>query len=359
MDELQTQSQVVENNPSSPSEVDAGVDEGGAAAAPPPAAVEAPAPKSGLEKLKDKAAAGVAPQAKTAAELAAQTAAAAAVPAWKPNTKFKAAGKEMEVPPMLQALMKDQKSQEYIHSLLSKAHGIEMIQEKLKSTREDRTQLFQAYQQMRQPIELGQEAYKRGDLDTVFGVLKIDPNKVLQWAYNKVELSQMDPAQRQIHEAKTAAERKVWENEREQRSLMAQGQQTQTEQIHQMLDLVLERPEFTELAQRYDERMQAKGKTFRDLCLMMGEQAWNQGKQITPLEAAKHAAELLGDPGKKQADPTPANPAPAQVAQPAAPAQETKKTLPNVGGSKSAAPAKSKIRSLDDLKKARQQILNS
>jgi hypothetical protein len=353
MDALDPQTQV-DNNPSSPIEGN----DGGAQLAPQPVQPAEPAPKGPLEQLKEKAAAGVAPPAVKAAAAPGEP----AVPAFKPTLKFKAAGKELDVPEMFHGLMKDEKSQAYLHSLLSKAHGIEMIQGKLKDTRESRDQAVNAYQQVMQPIQLGQEAYKRGDMDTVFNVLRIDPNKVLQWAYRKVELSQMDPAQRQVHEAREAAERRNWELERAQQTQEQAGIQSQSEQINQMLDVVLERQDFTAIAQRYDERMSKAGKTqtFRDLCLTMGENAWNQGKKISVMEAAKQAAELLGeDLGAKSAPHAPAAPALAQTAQPAASAPEVKKTLPNVGGSKSAAPAKSKIKSIDDIRKVHQQLANS
>ncbi len=351
--ETQPQEQV---NPSSPTEDDGGV----AAPAPAPAAnpaTPAPAEKSQLEKLREKAAAGVAPPAVK------DPAAAAVIPnPFKPNFRFKAAGKELDVPEMLRGVMKDPESEKYLHSLLSKAHGIEMIQDKLKGAREARDQAHNAYIQMRQPIEMAQEAYKRGDLDTVFETLRVDRNKVLQWAYRQVELSQMPPDQRQVHEARTQAERRNWELERQAQAQMQQGQSTMGEQINQMLELVLERQDVAPIAQAYDTK-QGKEGSFRSLVTDMGELEFNRtGKVISPLEAAKKAVELLGEKFGAQAPAQPAPaaaPPPAQTAQPAAADPKPRVTLPNAGGSKTAAPAKGKVKSLEDIRKLHQQMASS
>lgn len=351
--DLQTQDNQEINSQSSPA-----TEEGGAAAAPPPAALEAaPAEKTGLDKLKEKALSGIAPAAKPEVDVAAQAAAALAV--YKPNFKYKAAGKEMEVPKLLQGVIKDAESEKYLHTLLSKAHGIEMIQEKLRGTREQRDQAAQAYHQVMQPIQFAQEAYKRGDLDSVFDVMKVDRNKVLQWAYRQVELSQMPPDQRQVHERASQAEKRAWELERQTQQAAQQGQTQQAEQINQMLDLVMERQDVSALAQAYDTKKGKEG-SFRDLVVLMGEQAYSQGRMISPMEAAKNAAELLGEKwGAPQAAAVQAAApqAAAQMqAQPAAQAEKSKIVLPNVASSKTASPGKGKVKSIDDIRKMHQKM---
>lgn len=334
----------------SPSESDDG---GGAAAAPREAAPPAPSEKGALEKLKEKAAQGVAPPAKSAAEEASEAAAKAAA-AFKANLKFRAAGREMDVPQMFHGLIKDAESEKYIHSLLSKAHGIELIQGKLREAREARDTADKAYHAVMEPIAVGREAYARGDLDTVFNVMRIDPNKVLQWAFKKVELSQMPADQRQIHEARIEAERRNWELERSTRFAMQQSQEAQSEQINQMLDLVLERPDVSAIAQAYDSKPGKKEGAFRELVVMMGDQEFSTtGKVISPLEAAKRAVDLLGEKfGAQQATTTaPAAPAPAAPAP--APA---KITLPNAGGARATSPGKTKPKSIDDLRKLHQKM---
>ncbi len=123
-----------------------------------------------------------------------------------------------------------------------------------------------------------------------------------------------------------------------------------------MLDLVLERPDFTAIAQQYDTRKQKEG-SFRDLVAMMGEQEFaRSGKIISPMEAAKAAVDLLGEKFGAPAQQAPAAPAP--VANQAASVEPPKQkiVLPNAGGSKASSPGKSKIKSLDDLRKIHQKM---
>lgn len=278
--------------------------------------------------------------------------AAPAVPAFTPNFKFKAANKEHEIPDFLRSVIKDEQSQKFIHQLFEKAYGIDTVKERFNSVRQEFQQLEQTHGKVMGTVQLGREAYQRGDLDTVFKTFRIDENKVLQWAVRKVQLSQMPPDQRQVHEAREVAERRAWELERQQNSTSQEHLQNQSEQLMTMLDMVLEQPTYSSIAQEYDARPKREGspQTFRDLAIRMGEfEFHSSGKVLSPMEAAQRAADLLG--GGTQKQPQPAAPAaPAQQATPAAP---QKIVLPNVGGTGKPAstPARAAPKSLDDLRK--------
>lgn len=305
---------------------------------------------SKLEQLKQKAKDGVAP----ALDPKGKTPSEATAEEYKANLKFKAAGKDHEVPKLLAQVMKDPESEKFVHALLSKAYGLEMVQTKLQQTREDRQQLHQAYNQVMAPIQEAREAYGRNDLDTVFDKLRIAPQKVLQWAYDRVKLQQMPPEQRQLHEARVSAERRANDLERQQRFGQEAQMEAQSEQIARELELVLERQDYSTLAQEYDQRKGKQG-AFRDLVAQCGESEYfRSGKVIPPLEAAKMAADLLGmkagAPAQK-AEAAPAATVPAQQPPAQVEPQKAKITLPNAGGSKAAAPGKSKITSIDGLKK--------
>lgn len=356
--EMQQESQELINQPSPSEEVLP--PQAADSAAPPPAAEAAKPlgdkPAATLEeKIRQKGT--VAPPA--VKDEAAKAATAAAVAEYKASLKFKAAGKEHDVPKFLHGAMKDAESEKYIHSVLAKAYGLEAVSQKFERVREQRDQVNASYQQVMEPINFAREAYRRDDMDTVFGTLKIDPNKVLQWAYNKVQLSQMPPDQRQVHEARTAAERRAWELEREQQSFSEQSMKAQSEQLNQMLDVVLERPDFGAVAQAYDGR-KGKAGAFRDLVVKIGEQEYfASGKVISPMDAAKQAIDLLGEKLGTPATVTPPAPAPAATVTPTAPAApepQKKIVLPNAGGAKASAPAKSKLKSLDDIRKLHQSM---
>lgn len=348
--EVQQEQQVQDNQLS---QVEGG-EEGGAQVAPPQAAATPPpeAKPGLLDKIREKG--NVAPPAVKPSEQAALE--AAAKPAFKANLKFKSWHKEHDVPEIFHGLMTDEKKEKFVHDLLNRAHGADIIRERMQEVKQSRDQAHQAYMQVMEPIRMGQEAYKRGDMDMVFETLRIDPNKVLQWAYDKVQLSQMPPEQQRLHQERAQAQRLNWENERKISFMTQQSMEQQADQIDQMIGMVLERPDYSSLAQEFDTRKGKQG-AFRDVVALMGDQEYQRtGKLISPLEAAKMAVDFLGLKTGQQAVPQ-GQPAPQPQAQPApAPAAQTKVTLPNVGGQKASAPAKAKVKSIDDLRKIHQQM---
>lgn len=274
-------------------------------------------------------------------------AAAPAAPAFAPNFKFKAANKEHEIPEFLRGVIKDEQSQKYVQQLFEKAYGIDTVKERFQSLRQEHQSLNQAYGSVMQTVQMGREAYQRGDLDTVFQTFRIPEEKVLQWAIKKVQLSQMPPDQRQVHESREQAERRAWELERQQASMSQEHLQTQSTQLLEMLDMVLERPDYSSIAQEFEAR-KGPGK-FRELAIQMGEYEFHQtGKVLSPVEAAQRAADLIGGVPQKQ----PQQAAPAAPAQPATPATVQQKiVMPNVGAGKPTVPAKAPVKSLDDLRR--------
>lgn len=281
----------------------------------------------------------------------------APVAAYTPDFKFKANNKEHEIPEMLRSIIKSEKEEKYLKDIYQKAYGIEPIKERMNAIRGEYQQLQQAHHSVMEQIGEARTAYQRGDMDTVFDTLKISPEKVLQWAVEKVQLSQMPPEQRQAIEAKRMAEQRAYQLEKQSSYSEQQAMEQQAQYLGQMLELVLERPDFNAVAQAYDSRKATQG-AFRELVIKVGQSEHAlTGKVLSPLEAAQKAMEWIGEVPK-----------PAQPAAPAAPAQtatatqatniKKPNTLPNLanaGARSGSAPAKSKMKSLDDIKKVYDQ----
>lgn len=285
---------------------------------------------------------------------------AAQKPSFNPNFKFKAANKEYEVPEFLRGVIKDEQSQKYMHELLEKAYGLPTLKERFNETRtqlQQANQVVQTHQQVMSTINEAQQAYRQGDLDTVFEIFKINPEKVLKWAVKQVEYSQMPPEQRQLMEAQRLEQRRNMELMKQQQSLSQSQIEQQSQYIGEMLNLILERPDYSAVAQSYDARRGQPG-AFRDLIAQIGESEYAlSGTVLSPMEAAKRAAELIGEaPGRTQAAQE-ATPAPVQPATQATPKKAVLPNLANAGARAGAAPAKSKYRSIDDLKKRHQELM--
>ena len=286
-----------------------------------------------------------------------ENAAAAAAP-YNPDFKFKANNKEHEIPEVLRSVIKSEKEEKYLKDIFQKAYGIEPIKERLNSIRGEFQQLQQSYTSIMDQVGEARTAYQRGDMDTVFDTLKISPEKVLQWAVEKVQLSQMPPEQRQALEARRMAEQRAYQLEKQASLSEQQAMQQQAQHLGQMLELVLERPDFNAVAQAYDSR-KAKPGSFRELVIRVGESEHAlTGKLLTPLEAAQKAMEWIGEMPKPAQPAVEATPAPQATATPATPTTKKPTTLPNManaGARTGSAPAKSKVKTLDDIKKVYDQ----
>lgn len=254
-------------------------------------------------------------------------------------------------------MIKSEKEEKYLKDIYQKAYGIEPIKERMNAIRGEYQQLQQSYHSVMDQVQEARQAYGRGDMDTVFDTLKISPEKVLQWAVEKVQLSQMPHEQRQAIEARRMAEQRAYQLEKQTSYGEQQAMEQQAQYLGQMLELVLERPDYSAVAQAYDSRKASPG-AFRQLVIRVGESEHAlTGKILSPLEAAQKAMEWIGEnpkPAQQQAFTPPAPQATAT------PATESKKpnTLPNManaGARTGSAPAKSKIKTLDDLKKVYDQ----
>lgn len=272
--------------------------------------------------------------------------------------KFRANNKEHEIPEILRGVIKDEKTEKYLKDIYAKAYGLESVKERLNSIRTEHQQIKQSYTSVMSQVEEARTAYQRGDMDTVFDTLKISPEKVLQWAVEKVQLSQMPPEQRQVLEARKMAEKRAYELERQTSQYSQEAMQQQAEYLGQMLELVLERPDYSAVAQAYDSRKGKQG-SFRELVIRVGESEHAlTGKVLNPMEAAQKAMEWIGEM-PQTAQPGVAVKAPQQVATATQATEPPKKTvlpnLANAGARAGSAPAKNKVKSIDDIKKVYDQ----
>ena len=277
--------------------------------------------------------------------------AAAIQQAYNPNFKFKAAGKEHEIPEFLRGVIKDKDSEKFIHDVFEKAYGLPALKARFTEMRSEHEQLRSTYGQVMGQVEEARQAYSKGDLSTMFEIFRVDPDKVLQWAVTQVQLQQLPPEQRHAYEARREAEKRAYMLERQNQQMGQETMQQQSQYLSQMLDLVLERQDYQAAAQAYDARKNQPG-SFRSLVARVGAMEYSStGKTLTPLQAVQQTLDLLGGMPTAATQAAQAAPAPAtQATQP-----QAKKTIPNLSQASArgnAAPGKGKVKSIDDLKKA-------
>lgn len=318
-----------------------------------PAAKEPPAPKS-VKELADQSIQKIQEKAATAPLTKDEKAVEKEIQKYVPNFKFRANDKEHEIPEFLRAAVKDEKAEKYLKTLFETSYGFNGIKDRYGKLKETHQQLDQGYKSVMGQVGEAAQAYKQDDLDTVFDIFRIAPEKVLQWAIKKVELSQLPPEQKQVHDARVAAERQAREYQKQNEAYTQEQMQQQGQYFTEMLEMVFERPDISAVAQAYDSRKGA-GK-FRDFVVKIGQaESANTGKILTPLQAAKQAMELLGDIAPPAQKAEPAQPGPASQAATAQKPVQQKQVIPNManaGARPNSAPAKTKVKSIDDIRKA-------
>lgn len=271
--------------------------------------------------------------------------------------------KEFEIPKKFHALMKDPETAKEIKELHEKAFGLESVKERhnqtrgeLQTVRAEATELKNGVNGLR---KIYQSATGPGGnihkLDAFFEKLRIPQDVIHQYTYEKVRLSEMDETQKNAVLSQLSAERRADELAQQQEQYQTTLQEQVYEQKMVQLDLVLSKPEVSELVAEFDARVGKDG-AFKEAAEKEGKMAWfTQKKDLTPAEAVQAVIRNFA------LDKTPLIP-PAKNAAVVNGQQNpsvikrtnTVKTMPNLGGRNSMSPAKTaKVKSMDELMKYR------
>jgi hypothetical protein len=289
----------------------------------------------------------------------------AAAAAYTPNLKFKVLDKEHEMAPYFKDVIKDEKTEKEVRELYEKAMGLDVVKPKYQSTKQELEEVRAERDGLVGGINELRELYQNKDLDSFFGKLKVPFNTLLQYVAEKLEYQELPPEQRQVLDARKQAQRQAYEATK----YASSQEQHFTEQMVQakgyMLDLTLDRADVKSFADSYQGKT---GKAFRDAVIEYGtavfhsrKDAHGQPVDLTPDQAVKelmsHYGALMGV-GQAPAA-TGASPAPHGAQAPAAsgtPAKAAPPVIPHVGG-RQTSPTTQKPKSLDDLKKLREQAI--
>ncbi len=262
---------------------------------------------------------------------------------------------EHEVPKWLQPLMKDEASEKEVMSILHKAYGLETVQASREEIRRERDEVKQNFGQLTEQINELREVYQKGDIDLWLEKLAIPPERMLQWALDRVNYSQLPPEQQQLIDGRQQAQRQAWTAEKQSRAQSSQfSEQARTTKLH-LLESGLTRPDVQTLAEAYDARQNKPG-AFRDEVIALGNLAWMQSggqTDLSPDQAIDLAVKKWG-PFLSPKAPA-AAPNGAQAVTPGGAPAKAAGVIPNVQG-KSSSPMKAKPRSVEDLKKLRDQF---
>lgn len=285
-------------------------------------------------------------------------------PAFKADYKFKASGKDHEIPEEYRSLIKDEKTEKDVKSLFSKAYGLDLVTEKNKKLETNNSELSSEVTNIKGSIDGLRQIYSEAvkhpsqggnilKLDQFLERLQIPENVMLQWAVAKVQLQEMPAEQRNAILAQMDAEKKANALTMEQSQLHGQSLDTARRLKQLELDQLMSTPDVQNLANDFDKRMGKPG-SFKEAVVRTGELAWFRQKvDLPPDQAVKQVIEAYGlkpsDPASSAPSQAPNGNSGAGQTRPVV--QRTDKVIPNVQGKGSQSPLKTKPRNIEDLKK--------
>lgn len=278
----------------------------------------------------------------------------AAAPAeWQPNLKYKAGREEKEFDAIFKDLVKSQEHEKRLRELYEKADGIDVV----KMSRDQYKKHLDEVQGKFTPIEkelkqLG-TFMQRDDLESAFALLGIPEQKVINYIANKLQYNQMSPEERSRVDAQRQLRQENYGKMSEVETLQQRIQEQEVQNLGFQLSVLQETPKFAEAAAIFDNRIGQSG-AFMNKFLEVGDYLTtrNGGQTVPPSQVFDV---LMKEYGLAEAQS--AQSAPPPQAKPVVTTSPVEKpTIPNLRGSKTASPVKSKPKSLDDLKRMQRDM---
>lgn len=266
---------------------------------------------------------------------------------YQPNYKFKVLDKEHEIDEALKPIIKDAETEKKVRELYEKAYGLDSVKQDRQTLKNELSQAKEQIARTDSALETLNGYVASGDMESFFSALKIPHDKVLAFAVDLVKRQQDPQYAAQI--AQQRQERFTREQyEAQNRHLVESNQQLAVQQRTLELDVYLQRPEVTTIAQAFDTGMGSPG-AFKQQVIRIGQAYAASGKDISVNEAVEEALRVI-----KAANPNigqPQTPQPTtQVVQPS-----QKPTIPIVQG-RGTSPVKSTYKSVDDLKRRAKEL---
>ena len=279
--------------------------------------------------------------------------------AYTPDFKYKAGGKELEIPEKFRALITDKASEEEVKKLFGQAATLEEFKTTANALKTQMAEKDNTLLSYKNGVTKLRSFVQKNDFDNFFKGMNIPAEKIYQWVLDKVQYNQLPADQK----AQIDAQRNLQQqNEQAQEGLSrvnAERLELATRMKGMELEQTLGRADVKSMQEAFDSRVGRPG-AFRDAVIEHGKSVWalsNQTIDLTPEQAVADFVKKYGNPSSF----APQNPAaeaatPGAVTPPSANATPPVKVIPNVAG-RSASPIKQKPRSIEDLKKLRDKAV--
>lgn len=263
----------------------------------------------------------------------------AAEPEYTPDYKFKAYDKEYEFDEELRGAIKSKEQEDKLREIYCKAYALDDMKEKYTKVQEYKDK----YGTLEKNVNTLGTHLEQDNLGAFFDALKIPEQKVMKYVLDKINYQEMSLEEKQQHDAQLQHKQQAFQYQNQLTETQTQLQKQQERMVEMELNYTMNEPEIQEVAKIYDERVGTPG-AFQNEILQRGDTIYSQTGQI---ESPRKMAHEIADGLRKLLGPLGSPPAPQAAPQQIQP-QSEKPTIPNIR-SKGSSPAKSKIKSLDDL----------
>lgn len=281
-----------------------------------------------------------------------QIAAAAAQAEYKANLTYEVSKQKKQFDEVFKEVIKNEAQEKKLRELYEKADGLEIV----KQSRDSFKKRFDEHQQQWEPVQKDLQTLGKfmqaNDFDSVFGMLKIDQQKVVDWVAQKIQYNQMSPEERARVDNLRQARGENYKKADEVETLRSSLEQQEVQHLSFQLDVLKETQKYADASAAFDERLGKPG-SFEEKLFAMGEflTLRNGGRTVPPKQVFDYLIKEYGLEG--------------QAASPAAPPQERtvvttppveKPTVTQIRGSKTATPVGRKFRSIEELKQYQQEL---
>jgi hypothetical protein len=281
-----------------------------------------------------------------------------AAPAYTPNWKYKAFGKEYEIDEYFRPFVKDADSEKKFRDVFERAQSMNEYKNKYSQQMQTYTNFKKEVDPVIENVKRAGTFLKSKDFNSFFNVWGLKDEDLFKWTEQRLEELQMPEHQRSALENSRKAQMERYELEQRYNQMQEQFQAQSVETRTQQLDTTLQRPEVSQMAANWDSKM-GEG-SFRQLVIdeaashyYATQQDLSVGQAVA-LVAKKFGGFLASQPSATQqaAIPSGSNTAASTVTQ-----KNGVPVIPHVAG-KSASPVKKAVTSMDELMKRRSSVLS-
>lgn len=279
--------------------------------------------------------------------------AAAAGEQFVADFKYRADGKDLEVPEFLRGLIKDKASQEQVVNMLKKHDAFDTVSQRRDQFRTERDQERSEKQKYVSAIETMRNTYQRGDIDGFLKLCEVPEDVMLKWATEKAKYLMGDENYRAQVDQQNRLRNDAWKNESQATSYQTKYQEMEARQLQTEFNYEMLRPEVSSFVASFDK--QFGNGAFVTEVKNRGELAYlREQKTIAPSEVIQAMMKQYGSITQAPKPAQAAAPTSATAAKVIVKTAPKVATIPTVKGT-SASPTKEGFTSLDQIRNYRKQ----